>query len=152
MVQTKNYKHKYKTYSLIHLDGGMVTGLAVSGTWKKSKLVFGGYAKIKVNADLKNSKKEEKRNNESVRKYSGVNVGSLLATFVLVCLLACAVEPCCLVDTNALLYVLYCSVQGRSQAVLQCLRYVYTAVCCGYWSFFLCLRFVRRERRSRLKH
>ena len=40
---------------------------------------------------------------------------------------------CCLVDTTMPLYVLCCSVQGRLQAVVLCLRYVHTAVAIGAW-------------------
>ena len=52
------------------------------------------------------------------------------------------VALCCLVDTNVLMYVLCCSVQGRFQAVLLCLRYADTVVAIGDW-FVPSLRSVR---------
>ena len=68
--------------------------------------------------------------------------------------LACSFMPTCvrcrtLVDTNVMLYVLCCSVQGRLKAVLLCLGFVDT-VAFGAW--FVSSWCAQKKRQVRLKN
>ena len=88
--------------------GRSVTGMSVSGTWNKCKLV-GGFITLRI-IKRTTTKEEPSRHKNSCM----VALGNTCS-----CLLDCVFALCCLVNTNALLYVHF-AVLWRAGSRLVC--------------------------------
>ena len=89
-----------------------VTGLSVSGTWKKTKLLV--VALLRINQRTKTTYRKQDTKNTRAYIHDGTRQNACS------CLLACVVALCCLVDANVLLHDMYFAALCRADCRLFC--------------------------------